>query len=34
MLELYEKKEPAFVIAVREVPKKDVSKYGIIDMAG
>ena len=33
MLDLYEKKEPAFVIAVREVPKKDVSKYGIVDMA-
>ena len=32
MLDLYQEKEPAFVIAVREVPQKDVSKYGRIDM--
>ncbi|MFW6257046.1 MAG: UTP--glucose-1-phosphate uridylyltransferase [Bacillota bacterium] len=31
MTDLFTEKQPAFVIAVREVPREDVSKYGVID---
>ena len=32
MLNIYNEKKPAFVVAVREVDKEDVSKYGIVDI--
>jgi len=32
MTDLFAEKNPAFVIAVREVPAEDVSKYGIVDL--
>lgn len=32
MLKVYQEKEAAFVVAVREVPVEDVSKYGILDI--
>lgn len=32
MIKVYEKNQPAFVVAVREVNPEDVSKYGIVDI--
>lgn len=33
MIRLFQEKEPAFVVAVREVRPEDVSKYGILELA-
>lgn len=32
MMKIYEEIEPAFLVAVREVEREDVSKYGILDL--